>query len=94
MQKSQLYRVSKCRTVTYPYRFDMEAMLDAIQAHKVNNIPGVPLVILGLVKHGKLGSRLASLRRVGSGAALSKESDLCIQGKVSLGAAEAELRSD
>ncbi|GKV34219.1 hypothetical protein SLEP1_g42613 [Rubroshorea leprosula] len=55
-------------------RFDMEAMIDAIQAHKVNNIPAVPPVILGLVKQGRLGSRLASLRRVGSGAApLSKE---------------------
>ncbi|KAJ9175473.1 hypothetical protein P3X46_014024 [Hevea brasiliensis] len=56
-------------------RFDLQAMLDSIQAHKVNNLPAVPPVILGLVKHAsKLRCDLSSLRRVGSGAApLSKE---------------------
>ncbi|KAL5569472.1 hypothetical protein UlMin_026047 [Ulmus minor] len=54
-------------------KFDKQAMLDAIEHHKVNNIPAVPPVILGLVKHaGKCD--LSSLRRVGSGAApLSNE---------------------
>ncbi|XP_017984928.1 PREDICTED: 4-coumarate--CoA ligase-like 7 [Theobroma cacao] len=60
-------------TVLMP-RFDLQAMLDAIQTHKVNNIPAVPPVILGLVKYCKGNSKLSTLRRVGSGAApLSKE---------------------
>jgi OPC-8:0 CoA ligase-1 len=56
-------------------RFDFQAMLDAVQAYKINNIPAVPPVILGLVKNGsKVKCDLSSLRRVGSGAApLSKE---------------------
>ncbi|XVE99204.1 hypothetical protein REPUB_Repub03eG0176900 [Reevesia pubescens] len=55
-------------------RFDFQEMLDAIQAHKVNNIPAVPPIILGLVKSCKGNSKLSTLRRVGSGAApLSKE---------------------
>ncbi|KAL4621595.1 hypothetical protein ACB092_06G240200 [Castanea dentata] len=58
-------------------KFKFQAMLHAIKAHKVNNIPAVPPVILGLVKYtSKAGfeSELSSLRRVGSGAApLSKE---------------------
>ncbi|KAL3834112.1 hypothetical protein ACJIZ3_008848 [Penstemon smallii] len=56
-------------------RFDFIGMLEAIQNHKVSNIPAVPSVILGLVKYNNLGGYdLSSLRRVGSGAApLSKE---------------------
>ncbi|XP_011031616.1 PREDICTED: 4-coumarate--CoA ligase-like 7 [Populus euphratica] len=56
-------------------RFDFQAMLDAVQAYKINNIPAVPPVILGLVKNGsKVKRDLSSLRRVGSGAApLSKD---------------------
>ncbi|XP_071734602.1 probable CoA ligase CCL5 [Rutidosis leptorrhynchoides] len=55
-------------------RFDFQGMLEAIQTHKVNNIPAVPPVILNLVKHNGSGYDLSSLRRVGSGAApLSKE---------------------
>ncbi|KAF5729457.1 4-coumarate--CoA ligase-like 7 [Tripterygium wilfordii] len=56
-------------------KFDLEGMLDAIEAHQVNNIPAVPPVILGLVKSAsKVKRDLSSLRRVGSGAApLSKE---------------------
>ncbi|XP_050210360.1 probable CoA ligase CCL5 [Mercurialis annua] len=56
-------------------KFDLEAMLDAIEVHEINNIPAVPPVILGLVKQAtKLKCDLSSLRRVGSGAApLSKE---------------------
>ncbi|KAL3579391.1 hypothetical protein D5086_020895 [Populus alba] len=52
-----------------------KAMLDAVQAYKINNIPAVPPVILGLVKHAnEVKCVLSSLRRVGSGAApLSKE---------------------
>lgn len=62
-------------TTVLMQRFDLQAMLDAIQAYKVNNLPAVPPVILGLVKHvSKLRCDLSSLRRVGSGAApLSKE---------------------
>ncbi|KAG2729733.1 hypothetical protein I3760_01G263500, partial [Carya illinoinensis] len=56
-------------------KFELQVMLDAIQAHKISNIPAVPPVILGLVKYAtKAGSDLSCLRRVGSGAAqLSKE---------------------
>ncbi|XP_059666020.1 probable CoA ligase CCL5 [Cornus florida] len=63
-------------TVLMP-KFDFQAMLDAIQTHRVSNIPAVPPVILGLVKYtGKGGHDLSSLRKVGSGAApLSKEVD-------------------
>ncbi|KZV33003.1 4-coumarate--CoA ligase-like 5 [Dorcoceras hygrometricum] len=55
-------------------RYDFQGMLEAIQNHKVSNIPAVPPVILGLVKYDGGGYDLSSLRRVGSGAApLSKE---------------------
>ncbi|KAF7820198.1 4-coumarate--CoA ligase-like 5 [Senna tora] len=56
-------------------KFDFKTMLEAIQKHRVNNLPAVPPVILALVKYGsKAGFDLSSLRRVGSGAApLSKE---------------------
>ncbi|KAG4997901.1 hypothetical protein JHK85_029340 [Glycine max] len=56
-------------------KYDFQAMLDAIQKHKVNNLPAVPPVILALVKHARKATcDLSSLRRVGSGAApLSKE---------------------
>ncbi|KAF9676618.1 hypothetical protein SADUNF_Sadunf08G0021300 [Salix dunnii] len=62
-------------TTVLMQRFDFQAMLDAVQAYKINNIPAVPPVILGLVKNGsKVECDLSSLRRVGSGAApLSKE---------------------
>ena len=56
-------------------KFDFQAMLVAIQKHKVNNLPAVPPVVLALVKYAsKAGCDLSSLRRVGTGAApLSKE---------------------
>ncbi|KAK7391521.1 hypothetical protein VNO78_19937 [Psophocarpus tetragonolobus] len=56
-------------------KYDFQVMLDAIQKHKVNNIPAVPPVILALVKHARqTRCDLSSLRRMGSGAApLSKE---------------------
>ncbi|KAK4835060.1 hypothetical protein QYF36_004727 [Acer negundo] len=61
-------------TTVVMQRFDFQAMLDAIKTHKVNNIPAVPPVILGLVKYSKVAGDISSLRRVGSGAApLSKE---------------------
>lgn len=61
-------------TVVVMQKFDFQAMLDAIKVHKVNNLPAVPPVVLGLVKHCKPGSDLSSLKRVGTGAApLSKE---------------------
>ncbi|PIN04540.1 Acyl-CoA synthetase [Handroanthus impetiginosus] len=61
-------------TIVLMERYDFKGMLEAIQNHKVSNIPAVPPVILGLVKHGGGGYDLSSLRRVGSGAApLSKE---------------------
>jgi OPC-8:0 CoA ligase-1 len=65
---------SKTTTVLMQ-KFDFKAMLDAIEAYKVSNIPAVPPVILALVKHAsKAGCDLSSLRRVGSGAApLSNE---------------------
>ncbi|KAI3837987.1 hypothetical protein MKW92_038634 [Papaver armeniacum] len=51
-------------TVVMP-KFDFQAMLEAVETHKVSQITAVPPVILAL---------LSSLRRVGSGAApLSKE---------------------
>lgn len=55
-------------------RFDIQGMLHAIQSHRVNNLPAVPPVILGLTKlPGHVKYDLSSLRRVGSGAApLSK----------------------
>ncbi|KVI05000.1 AMP-binding, conserved site-containing protein [Cynara cardunculus var. scolymus] len=60
-------------TTVLMQRFDFQAMLEAIQTHKVNNIPAVPPVILGLVKYDGGGYDLSSLRSVGSGAApLSK----------------------
>nr|XP_043635008.1 probable CoA ligase CCL5 [Erigeron canadensis] len=64
-----------CGTTTVIMKkFDFKDMLEAIQVHKVNNIPAVPPVILSLVKHNDGGYALSSLRRVGSGAApLSKE---------------------
>lgn len=59
-----------CRgiTIILMQRFNFQAMIDAIEKYKVNNIPAVPPVILGLVKSGG-GSDLSSLRRIGSGAA-------------------------
>ena len=61
-------------TTVLMQKFDLQAMVNSIQAHKVNNIPAVPPVILGLVKYCKGNSSLSTLRRVGSGAApLSKE---------------------
>ncbi|KAD2804774.1 hypothetical protein R6Q59_029814 [Mikania micrantha] len=50
-------------------RFDFQGMLEAIQTYKVNNIPAVPPVILGLVKYNGGYYDLSSLRSVGSGAA-------------------------
>ncbi|XWS66242.1 hypothetical protein CRYUN_Cryun05aG0182900 [Craigia yunnanensis] len=61
-------------TTVLMQRFDFQAMVNAIQAHKVNNIPAVPPVVLGLVKYCKGNSCLSTLKRIGSGAApLSKE---------------------
>ncbi|CAN6703699.1 unnamed protein product [Malus baccata var. baccata] len=62
-------------TTVLMQKFELNNMLDAIKTHKVSNIPAVPPVILGLVKHAsKTACDLSSLRRVGSGAApLSKE---------------------
>ncbi|KAG8380574.1 hypothetical protein BUALT_Bualt06G0029700 [Buddleja alternifolia] len=61
-------------TTVLMQRFDFQGMLEAIQNHKVSNIPAVPPVILGLVKYNGGGYDLSSLRRIGSGAApLSKE---------------------
>ncbi|KAJ9540126.1 hypothetical protein OSB04_026632 [Centaurea solstitialis] len=64
-----------CGTTTVlMQRYDFQAMLEAIQTHKISNIPAVPPVILNLVKYKGNGYDLSSLRRVGSGAApLSKE---------------------
>lgn len=65
-------------TTVLMQKYDFQAMLVAIEKHKVNNIPAVPPVIHSLVKHAsKDGCDLSSLRRVGSGAApLSKEMSL------------------
>ncbi|KAG6758549.1 hypothetical protein POTOM_038908 [Populus tomentosa] len=62
-------------TTVLMQRFDFQAVPDAVQAYKIINIPAVPPVILGLVKHAnEVRCDLSSLRRVGSGAApLSKE---------------------
>lgn len=62
-------------TTVLMQKFDFQDMLDAIQKHKVNNVPAVPAVILALVKHSrKARCDLSSLRRMGTGAApLSKE---------------------
>ncbi|XP_009598765.2 probable CoA ligase CCL5 [Nicotiana tomentosiformis] len=61
-------------TTVLMQKFDFQAMLEAIQTHKVSHIPAVPPVILGLVKYNKGGYDLSSLRKVSSGAApLSKE---------------------
>ncbi|XP_038891768.1 4-coumarate--CoA ligase-like 5 [Benincasa hispida] len=59
-----------CRGITtvLMQRFNFQSMIAAIEKHKINNIPAVPPVILGLVKSGD-GSDFSSLRRVGSGAA-------------------------
>ena len=58
-------------------KYEFHAMLQAVKTHKVNNIPAVPLVILGLVKYTNEAGfefELSSLRRVTTGAApLSKE---------------------
>ncbi|KAE8714753.1 4-coumarate--CoA ligase-like 4 [Hibiscus syriacus] len=55
-------------------RFDFQEMVKTIRVHKINNVAAVPPVVLGLVKHCKGDSSLATLRRIGSGAApLSKE---------------------
>ncbi|CAJ1976625.1 unnamed protein product [Sphenostylis stenocarpa] len=62
-------------TTVLMQKYDFQAMLVAIQKHKVNNLPAVPPVILALVKYSrKARCDLSSLRRVVSGAApLSKE---------------------
>ncbi|KAE9619244.1 putative AMP-dependent synthetase/ligase [Lupinus albus] len=59
-------------------KFDFQAMLVAIQKHKVTHLPSVPPVVLALVKYAsKAGYDLSNLRRVGTGAAsLSKEVSL------------------
>ncbi|MCD7452238.1 hypothetical protein HAX54_016003 [Datura stramonium] len=68
-------------TVLMP-KFDFEAMLEAIQTHKISHIPAVPPVILGLVKYNKGSYDLSSLRKVSSGAApLSKEVVDAFRGK-------------
>ncbi|PWA77676.1 AMP-binding, conserved site-containing protein [Artemisia annua] len=51
-------------------QFDFQGMLEAIHTYKVNNIPTVTPVILGLVKYNRGGYDLSSSRSVGSGAAL------------------------
>ncbi|PWA46164.1 AMP-binding, conserved site-containing protein [Artemisia annua] len=51
-------------------QFDFQGMLEAIHTYKVNNIPAVTPVILGLVKYNRGGYDLSSSRSVGSGAAL------------------------
>ncbi|KAM3201058.1 putative CoA ligase CCL5 [Capsicum annuum] len=61
-------------TTVLMQKFDFEAMLEAIQTHKISHIPAVPPVILGLVKYNKGSHDISSLRSVTSGAApLSKE---------------------
>ncbi|XP_016470340.1 putative CoA ligase CCL5 isoform X2 [Nicotiana tabacum] len=61
-------------TTVLMQKFDFQAMLEAVQTHKVSNIPAVAPVILGLVKYNKDSYDLSSLRKVSSGAApLSKE---------------------
>ncbi|KAM7265587.1 hypothetical protein ACFE04_003270 [Oxalis oulophora] len=65
-------------TTVVMQKYDFQAMIDAIQKYQINNVPAVPPVILGFVKHfnKKENSNydLSSLRRIGSGAApLSKE---------------------
>ncbi|XP_047152335.1 4-coumarate--CoA ligase-like 5 [Vigna umbellata] len=62
-------------TTVLMQKFDFQDMLDAIQKHKVNNVPAVPPVILALVKYSrKARCDLSSVRRMGTGAApLSKE---------------------
>ncbi|XP_059281560.1 probable CoA ligase CCL5 [Lycium ferocissimum] len=63
-----------CVTTVLMQKFDSQAMLKAIQTHKISHIPAVPPVILGLVKYNEGGYDLSSLRKVTSGAApLSKE---------------------
>lgn len=65
---------ANCTVVTMP-RFDLRAMLRAVQRHRVNNIPAVPPVILAMAKDRSAGAGagagydLSSLRRVSSGAA-------------------------
>lgn len=63
---------ANCTVVTMP-RFDLRAMLRAVQRYRVNNIPAVPPVILAMAKDRSAGARtgydLSSLRRVSSGAA-------------------------
>lgn len=39
-------------------KFEFQAMLHAIKAHKANNIPAAPPVILGLVKYTSKGGRV------------------------------------
>ncbi|XP_027937605.1 4-coumarate--CoA ligase-like 5 [Vigna unguiculata] len=62
-------------TTVLMQKFDFQDMLDAIQKHKVSNVPAVPPVILALVKYSsKARCDLSTLRRLGTGAApLSKE---------------------
>lgn len=61
-------------TTVIMQRFDFQNMLKAIQNYKINNIPAVPPVILGLVKYPRGAYDLSSLRIVGSSTApLSKE---------------------
>ncbi|KAK9168559.1 hypothetical protein Syun_000699 [Stephania yunnanensis] len=60
-------------TVVVMPKFEFKAMLEVVERCKVSNIPGVPPVLLGLVKT-ETDRDLSSLKRVGSGAApLSKE---------------------
>ncbi|CAN1238579.1 Probable CoA ligase CCL5 [Linum grandiflorum] len=57
------------KTVLMP-KFDLKSMLQSIEKHRINNLPAVPPVILGMVKFAdQLGFDLSSLRRVGTGAA-------------------------
>ncbi|CAL0299800.1 unnamed protein product [Lupinus luteus] len=65
-------------TTVLMQKFDFQAMLVAIQKHKVTHLPAVPPVVLALVKYAsKTSYDLSSLKRVGTGAAaLSKEVSL------------------
>ncbi|KAJ8557549.1 hypothetical protein K7X08_003174 [Anisodus acutangulus] len=47
-------------TTVLMQKFDFQAMLEAVQTHKISHIPAVPPVILGLVKHNKGGYDLSS----------------------------------
>ncbi|CAL4912626.1 unnamed protein product [Urochloa decumbens] len=63
-------QIQRGNTVVVMSRFDMDAVMAAVERHRVTHLFGVPPVMIALAKLGRAGKYdLSSLRFIGSGAA-------------------------